>query len=63
VEAFTREALAIEIDQGIKGEQVVVVMARISSVRGALKPSKLSSLSLRCYFGSTKPCFASTRVD
>jgi putative transposase len=35
VDAFTREALAIDVDQGIKGEQVVEVMARISSIRGA----------------------------
>ncbi len=34
VDAFTREALAIDVDQGIKGEQVVEVMARISSIRG-----------------------------
>jgi putative transposase len=35
VDAFTREALAIDVDRGIKGEQVVEVMARISSIRGA----------------------------
>ncbi len=35
VDAFRREALAIDVDQGIKGEQVVEVMARISSIRGA----------------------------
>lgn len=35
VDAFTREALAIEIDQGIKGEQVVAVVARLSLLRGA----------------------------
>jgi putative transposase len=33
-DAFTREALAIDVDQGIKGEQVVEVMARISPIRG-----------------------------
>ena len=37
VDAFTREALAIDVDQGIKGEQVVAAMARISLVRGAPK--------------------------
>jgi hypothetical protein len=26
VDAFTREALAIDVDQGIKGEQVVAAM-------------------------------------
>ncbi len=35
VDAFTREALAIDVDQGIKGEQVVEAMARMSSIRGA----------------------------
>jgi putative transposase len=35
VDAFNREALAIEVDQGIKGEQVVAAMTRISSSRGA----------------------------
>jgi putative transposase len=31
VDAFTREALAIDVDQGIKGEQVVEAMTRIAS--------------------------------
>ena len=35
VDAFTREALAIEVDQGIKGEQVVDVMTRLAFTRGA----------------------------
>ena len=35
VDAFTREALAIDVDQGIKGEQVVAAMTRIASMRGA----------------------------
>jgi len=35
VAAFTRKALAIDVDQGIKGEQVVAVMTRSSSIRGA----------------------------
>ena len=35
VDAFTREALAIEVDQGIKGEQVVAVVARLAQLRGA----------------------------
>jgi putative transposase len=34
VDAFTREALAIEVDQGIKGEQVVDVMTRLAFIRG-----------------------------
>lgn len=37
VDAFTREALAIDVDQGIKGEQVAAAMARISFIRGVLK--------------------------
>jgi putative transposase len=35
VDAFTREALAIEVDQGIKGEQVVAAVAQLALVRGA----------------------------
>ena len=35
VHAFTREALAIDVDQAIKGEQVVAAMTRITSIRGA----------------------------
>ncbi|UMY20194.1 IS3 family transposase [Methylobacterium organophilum] len=35
VDAFTREALAIEVDQGIKGEQVVPVVGRLALLRGA----------------------------
>lgn len=35
VDAFTLEALAINVDQGIEGEQFVAVMTWISVVRGA----------------------------
>jgi len=35
VDAFTREALAIEVDQSIRGEQVVDVMTRLAVARGA----------------------------
>jgi hypothetical protein len=36
LDAFTREALAIEVDQGvIKGEQVVDVMTRLALIRRA----------------------------
>ena len=35
IDAYTREALAIEVDQGIKGNQVVDAMTRIASTRGA----------------------------
>jgi putative transposase len=34
VNAFTREALSIDVDRGIKGEQVIAEMARVTSVRG-----------------------------
>ena len=34
VDAFTREALAIDVAQGIKGEQVVEAMTRIAAIRG-----------------------------
>ncbi len=43
VDAFTREALAIDVDQGIKGEQVVEVMKRISSIRGAPKTMRVDN--------------------
>ena len=35
VDAFTREALAIEVDQGIKGEQVATVVGCLARLRGA----------------------------
>lgn len=35
VDAFIREALAIDVDQGIKGEKVVEAMTRITLSRGA----------------------------
>lgn len=35
VDAYTREAIAIEVDQGIKGEQVVETMKRVARLRGA----------------------------
>ena len=34
VDTYTREALAIDVDQGIKGDQVVDAMARIAGMRG-----------------------------
>ena len=43
VDAFTREALAIEVDQGIKGEQVVAAMARIALTRGAPKTIRVDN--------------------
>ena len=35
VDALNRESLAIDVNQGIKGELVVEAMARISAARGA----------------------------
>jgi putative transposase len=44
VDAFTREALAIEVDQGIRGEQVVTVMRRLALMRGAPKAIKVDNV-------------------
>ncbi len=35
VDTYTSEALATNVDQGIKGEQVVEAMARIAGIRGS----------------------------
>ncbi len=43
VDAFTREALAIDVDQGIKGEQVVEAMTRIALSRGAPKTIRVDN--------------------
>jgi len=43
VDAFTREALAIDVDQGIKGEQVVQAMTRIALSRGAPKTIRVDN--------------------
>ena len=40
VDAITRESLAIEVDQGIRGDQVVAVMERLKYQRGTV-PGKL----------------------
>lgn len=40
VDAYTRECLAIHVDQGIKGEQVVAVMDRLLFERGGA-PAKI----------------------
>ena len=41
--AYTREALAIDVDQGIKGEQVVEAMARIADTRGSPKTIRVDN--------------------
>ena len=43
VDAYTREALAIDVDQGIKGEQVVDAMCRIALTRGAPKAIRVDN--------------------
>ena len=43
VDAFTREALAIDVDQGIKGEQVVAAVTRIASVGGTPKTIRVDN--------------------
>jgi putative transposase len=43
IDAYTREALAIEVDQGIRGEQVVEVMTRLAFVRGAPKAIRVDN--------------------
>jgi putative transposase len=40
VDAYTRECLAIEVDQGLKGDQVVAVMERVMFQRGT-PPGKI----------------------
>ena len=53
VHTYTREALAIDVDQGIKGEQIVETIARIAGTRG-------SSKTIRVYNG---PEFISKALD
>lgn len=43
VDAFTRECLAIEADQGIKGEQVVVVLDKLRFLRGTPKTIRVDN--------------------
>ena len=43
VDAFTREALAIDVEPGIKGEQVVEAMSRITAKRAAPKPIRVDN--------------------
>lgn len=43
VDAFTREALAIDVDHGINGEQVVATMTRISAIRGVPKTMRVDN--------------------
>jgi putative transposase len=43
VDNFTRESLAIAVDQGIKGEQVAAVLERIVAERGAPKSIRVDN--------------------
>jgi len=43
VDAFTREALAIDVEPSIKGEQVVETMSRIKAKRGAHKTIRVDN--------------------
>ena len=43
VDAHTREALGIDVDQGIKGAQVVEAMMRIAALRGAPKAIRVDN--------------------
>jgi putative transposase len=43
VDPFTREALAIEVDQRIKGEQVIAAMAPIALLCGAPKSIRVDN--------------------
>ncbi|RTL21010.1 MAG: hypothetical protein EKK50_03905 [Sphingomonadaceae bacterium] len=53
IDAFAREALTIDVDQDIKGEQVVAARARITSARDALKPSR--SMMVRFHLDCAQP--------
>ena len=54
VDAFTREALVIEVDQGIKGEQVVAVVGRLALLRGAPSAIQVDNGPERSTAGPTK---------
>ncbi|MBV9828888.1 MAG: hypothetical protein JO001_24965 [Alphaproteobacteria bacterium] len=44
IDTYTREALPIEVDQGIRGEQMVATMARLLMVRGAPRTIRVDSV-------------------
>jgi len=43
LDTFTRESLAIEVDQGLKGEQVVTVLERLRHQRGVPKSIRVDN--------------------
>ncbi len=60
VDNFSRESLAIEVGQGITGEQVVAVMNRIVAVRGARKTIRGRQRPRVC-FACARPVSLSAR--
>lgn len=48
VDNYTRESLATEVAQGIKGEQVVAVLERIAAVRGAPRCVRVDNVKSSC---------------
>ena len=43
VDAYTREAVAINVDKGKRGGQVVEAMGRIASIRGAPRTMRVDN--------------------
>jgi putative transposase len=43
LDVYTREALAVAVDQGIKAEQVVAVLDAVVAIRGASKRIRVDS--------------------
>lgn len=62
VDAYTRECLAIHVDQGIKGEQVVDVMDRLLFQRG-MPPDKIRVDNFILSFAEGAPEFISKALD
>jgi hypothetical protein len=59
VDAYTREALAIEADRGIRGEQVVEALTRLGKARAETRARKLFYRTPAAYVFTTKrrkPC-------
>jgi putative transposase len=58
VDAYTREALAIEVDQGIKGEQVVKVTTRLAVMRGSPSAIRVDNRPEFCLEGPRSLAYA-----
>ena len=68
IDEWSRESLAIEVGQGISGEQVVAVMNRLAAVRGAPRrirvdngPEFVSRADLTLRWASFHPAFLLNR--